>query len=89
MWEDNWCDMESLATKIPYIYSITLKTGASIAECWVGDQQAWDLGIGGPLFDKELGNLVKLIAFLNDWVVGSWNDRMKWKIDPYGHANLI
>lgn len=54
VWEDKWCGAEPLTTKFPDIYSIIIKKDVSIVDCWVNDQQTWDLGIRRPLFDREL-----------------------------------
>ena len=50
-WKENWCGTEYLAIKFPDIYSITIKKGVSIADCWDCEHQAWDLGIRRPLFN--------------------------------------
>lgn len=52
VWEDKWCGAEPLTTKFPDIYSIIIKKDVSIVDCWVNDQQTWDLGIRRPLFDR-------------------------------------
>lgn len=67
--------------KYPNFYSNTSKNGSSIANCWDSGQKTEDLGIKRPLFDRELGNLVNLVEFLNSWAVSIDHDTMRWKLD--------
>lgn len=42
------------------------------------------MGIRRPLFDREVGNAVNIVQFLNAWTVGNDGNKIKWKIDSPG-----